>query len=172
MTLPKWFVVLSGIYGVVSFGLLLCFFLRGNPLPFPDRGNRIFVCPDEKAQHVTVEVFKRLGIAPRFRLDSPLVKRAILWDGTIINVTDPRLLAEMGNPGGGPSVVVDDPLKRADEIATFLRENGFDTAVLQGEQHGAPAGTLAFVSSSAFHNWVLVLRKHITQMGPMPPAWE
>ena len=38
-----------------------------NPLPFPDRGHRLFAVPDERARRVTLSILAETGLSPRFR---------------------------------------------------------------------------------------------------------
>lgn len=143
-----------------------------NPLPFPDRGSRIFTSPTVEAQVAVVDLLSEFGLPPRFRLDTTQVKRALMRDGvTIINVTDQELLSRMGNPGAGLALVVDDPLVAARVAKLFLEDRQFTAEILEDADPDAPSNSLVFLRSDAFGGWILVFRKHVIKMGPKPPKW-
>lgn len=85
MFTPLWLLVALAL---ALFGLVLwtCLLASGrNPLPFPDRGSRIFSAPSPEAKDAVVALLARHGLRERFRFDSSGILRSILWDGTIIN---------------------------------------------------------------------------------------
>lgn len=169
MALLPW--ILLGAVTLYAFLISIFHFYR-NPLPFPDRGSRVFTCPSLQARAVVVHLLEHFGLQPRFRHDTQLVQRAIFWDGTIVNVTDPTLHERMGKPGAGLALVVRNPTAAARDAWARLEDYGFSSRVIEDPDPDLPSGALAFVVSEAFRGWVLVFRKHITKLGPMPPRWN
>jgi hypothetical protein len=92
MLIPLWII---GLIAAVLVGLAgwLAAFLRGrNPLPFPDGGSRIFTTPSPEAKSTVVALLRQHGLHERFQFNSAGVLRSILWDGTIINISDAMVL--------------------------------------------------------------------------------
>ena len=145
----------------------------GDPLPFVDRGNRIFATQDKKAMYAVVSLFEMLGIKPTYRHDSAEVKRAILADGTIINTNSPSFHKKIGNAAAGPSIVTSAPMEKAHAAKRHLETFGFKAEVIEHEDSPNP-GDVVFLTSDAFMNgqWVIVFRKHKLQLGSPPPKWK
>ena len=139
--------------------------------PFPDQGSWIFVCPSLEARAALVNLFQYYGVDPRFQHDTDTVKRAIFWDGTILNVTAPALHEQMDRASAGRALVVKDPIEAAVCTRAYLEWRGFSARVLLDPDPEMPKGSLAFVISNVTSGWAIVFRKHITKLGPTPPAW-
>ena len=139
-----------------------------NPLPFPDRDYQVFSASSADALVALEDVMISLGQRPRFRADSPNVQRTIFASGTIINQPDPRMLESLGPHGAALGFVVDDPDATARQVATQLKQRGFEATSIHGAEPGLP---IAFVRTSALSDSVLVFRKHMLRMGAKPDAW-
>lgn len=139
-----------------------------NPLPFPDRDYQIFTASSEAGLIALEEVMQLHGQQPRFRADSKGVQRTIFSNGTILNHTQPQLLATLGDPSGALGFVVRDPDASAREVAALLRRRGFEAESIHGAEPGLP---IAFVRTDALKGTALVFRKHMLQMGRRPDKW-
>ena len=164
MFLPRWAVVLA----CVSFLLLAAwtYLLASgrNPLPFPDRGSRIFTTPSPEAKDAIVELLARHGVKERFQANSSGILRSIMWDGTIINQAPPDVLEKLGQASASIGLVSDDPVASARDAAEFLRARGFEAHVVLDAE---PAVPIAFVVTNATSGTVLNFRKHLIHM-PRP----
>lgn len=125
MFIPKWILLLIGLVMasvVVWLGLIVW---GRNPLPFPDNGSRIFSAASSEGKDAIVELLAVHGVNERFQANSEAVRRSIMWDGTIINLPSPESLQKLNSPAASIGLVVDDPIKSANEAANFLRSKGF-----------------------------------------------
>ncbi len=144
----------------------LAFILAGrNPLPFPDRGSRIFTAASPAAKATILDLLAQHGVRERFQANSSNVLRSIMWDGTIINYPDPAVLQRLGSATASIGLVVDDPAASAEAAAVFFRSRGFSAQVVRDVEPGLP---IAFVVSDVFMGTVLNFRKHLIHM-PRPP---
>ncbi len=139
-----------------------------NPLPFPDRDYHVFSASSEAGLIALEEVMQLQGQRPRFRADSKGVQRTIFASGTIINHSQPEMLATLGDPSGALGFVVDDPDSSAREVAALLRSRGFEAEPIYNAEPGLP---IAFVKTDALKGTALVFRKHLLQMGAQPDKW-
>lgn len=157
MFIPLW--VLTTVGGAL--GLLLVwalFAVNGrNLLPFPDPGSRIFAARSPEAQAAIVALLERHGLRQRFWGITPGVRRAIFWDWTIISVPSPDVLAREGGAACSIGLVVDDPERRAEEAAQFLRARGFSAEVVRDAEPEIP---IVFVLTDAFVGTALNFRRH------------
>lgn len=145
--------------------LWLAFAAAGrNLLPFPDNGSRIFSATSHAAQDAVVALLAHHGVRQRFRGDTPGVRRAIMWDGTIINCPEPWVLDKLGDVSGSIGLVVADPAQAAEAAARFLRERGFEARVILDAEPEIP---IAFVVTTAMRGIALNFRKHAVRF-PMP----
>lgn len=164
MFLPIWLIVLA----CLSFGVLAiwtCLLASGrNPLPFPDRGSRIFSTPSPEAKDAVVALLARHGIQERFQANSSGILRSILWDGTIINQAPPDVLQKLGHASASIGLVADDPEASANDAAEFLRSRGFEANVVLDAEPELP---IAFVVTNATSGTVLNFRKHMIHL-PRP----
>lgn len=153
---------------LVVFGLLfvwLLFAANGrNLLPIPDNGSRIFAATSHAAQDAIVAVMEQHGLKQRFRGDTPGVRRAIFWDGTLVTCPEPWVIEKLGGTAGSIGIVVDDPERRANEAAAFLRAKGFEARVVLDAEPELP---IAFVVTNALRSTALNFRKHAVKF-PMP----
>ena|SRR6478735_5257333 len=164
MYLPLWLIVPALILmtGVIAWLIAI---LRGrNPLPFPDRGSRIFTAPSPKGKEAIVALLRENGIGERFRADSDAVERSIMWDGTIINCPTPEVLTKVGGAVASIGLVSADPVASAEKAATFLRSRGFQASVVLDVEPELP---IAFVTTDALSGTVINFRKHIIHL-PRP----
>jgi hypothetical protein len=137
-----------------------------NPLPFPDRGSRIFSAASAEAKEAIVALLARHGLKERFQFNSSGILRSILWDGTIINCSPPDVLSKLGSPGASIGLVAKDPVSSATEAAQFLRSRGFEAHVVTDAEPELP---IAFVVTNAMSCTVLNFRKHVIHL-PRPQA--
>lgn len=138
-----------------------------NPLPFPDRGSRIFAAASPEGKEAVVALLARHGVEERFRMDTPGVLRSILWDGTIINVSTPEVIAQLDGASAAIGLVSADPERSAQEAAAFLHERGFHARVVVGVEPGVP---VAFVLTDALVGSAINFRRHVLRMPKPKPA--
>jgi hypothetical protein len=168
MFIPKALVL--GMLAVVMLlvGWTTAVLLGRNPLPFPDRGYQVFTASSPAAMDALAELLRSHGNAPRFRVDSDGVQRAIFWDGTIVNYPTPAVLEQLGGPAAAIGFVARDPAASALHAARLLRERGFSAMVHEGVEPGLP---ITFVTTDALAGSVLVFRRHQLKMGQRPQRW-
>ncbi|GGD48087.1 hypothetical protein [Pseudoxanthomonas indica] len=161
MYVPKWLVVLVCV--VVACLATWTYLLASgrNPLPFPDRGSRIFTTPSPEAKEAMVALLARHGVKERFEANSTGILRSIMWDGTIINYSPPEVLQKLGHASASIGLVSDDPVASAKDAAQFLRDRGFEAKVVLDAE---PAIPIAFVVTNATSGTVLNFRKHLIDM--------
>jgi len=131
-----------------------------NPLPFPDRGSRIFAAASPEAKAAIVEVFARNGLRERFRFDTDGVLRSILFDGTIINWSAPDVTHRLRHATSTIGLVADDPVARAEDAAAWLRSHGSSADVVRDAEPGLP---VVFLLTDAMPGKVLNVRQHVIQ---------
>ena len=164
MFIPKWALLLIGLFmaGLIVWTVLLT--SGRNPLPFPDNGSRIFTAASAEGKDAIVELLAIHGIKERFQANSEGVLRSIMWDGTIINLPSPEVLQKLNSPAASIGLVADDPIASAHEAADFLRSKGFKAEVILDVEPGLP---IAFVMTDAMMGTVLNFRKHMIHL-PRP----
>jgi hypothetical protein len=164
MFIPKWLLAPIGLIfiGLGTWTFLLVF--DRNPLPFPDRGSRIFSASSPEAKAAVVELLSQHGINERFQANSSGILRSIMWDGTIINQAPPEVLQKLGGAAASIGIVSDDPAASANSAAEFLRSRGFEAEVVLDAE---PALPIAFVKTNAMLGTVLNFRKHVIHL-PRP----
>lgn len=164
MFLPKWLVVLACLSLVALAAWTYLLASGRNPLPFPDRGSRIFSTPSPEAKDAVVALLARHGVKERFQANSSGILRSIMWDGTIINQAPPGVLQKLGHASASIGLVSDDPVASANDAAEFLRARGFEAKVVLDVEPELP---IAFVVTNATSGTVLNFRKHMIHM-PRP----
>lgn len=164
MFVPKWALFTAGLLIAVLIGWTALLVVDRNPLPFPDRGSRIFSAASEDAKNSIVELLAMHGVTERFQANSEGVKRSIMWDGTIINLPSADVVQKLGSPTSSIGLVVDDPVTSANAAADFLRSKGFRADVILDVEPELP---IAFVSTDAMKGTVLNFRKHMIHL-PRP----
>jgi hypothetical protein len=164
MFIPVWLLTLSFI---LAAGILLWSYLVAvgkNPVPFPDRGSRIFSAPSPEAKDAFVALLGRFGLKERFQFNSSGILRSILWDGTIINCSPPDVFQKLGSATASIGLVSDTPEASANAAADFLRSRGFEARVVLDAEPELP---IAFVVTNAMSGTVLNFRKHVIHL-PRP----
>ena len=164
MLIPKWILIPAVLIFIALLAWTCLLAVGRNPLPFPDRGSRIFTTSSPEAKAAIVELLAEHGVNERFKADSGGVLRSIMWDGTIINHASPEVLAKLKNASASIGLVSADPSADAERAAAFLRSKGFSAEVVHEIEPGLP---VIFVLTDALTGSVLNFRKHITQM-PKP----
>jgi len=164
MLVPLWLGIPALAAVALAVGWLVLILRGRNPLPFPDRGSRIFTAASPAAKATIVDLLAQHGIRERFQANSAEVLRSIMWDGTIVNYPDPTVLQRLGSATASIGLVADDPAASAEAAAAFLRSRGFSAQVVLDVEPGLP---IAFVVSDVFMGTVLNFRKHMMQM-PRP----
>lgn len=168
MFLPKWLVVLACLLFVTLAAWTYLLASGRNPLPFPDRGSRIFTTPSPEAKDAVVALLARHGVKERFQANSSGILRSIMWDGTIINHAPPGVLEKLGHASASIGLVADDPVASANDAADFLRARGFKAKVVLDVEPELP---IAFVVTNATSSTVLNFRKHLIHF-PKPVPVE
>ena len=164
MFIPKWILLLISFLMASLIFWLVLIALGRNPLPFPDNGSRIFSAASAEGKDAIVELLAIHGIKERFQADSEGVRRSIMWDGTIINLSSPEVLQKLNSPAASIGLVADDPIASANEAANFLRSKGFKAEVVLDVEPELP---IAFVLTDAMTGTVLNFRKHMIHL-PRP----
>lgn len=164
MFVPVWLliVILVPMVGIVTWTYLLA--TGRNPLPFPDRGSRIFAAASPEAKDAFVALLGKFGLRERFRFDSSGILRSILWDGTIINCSPMEVLLKLDSPSASIGLVTENPEASAQAAADFLRSRGFEARVVLDAEPELP---IAFVVTNAMSGTVLNFRKHVLHL-PRP----
>ena len=167
MFVPIWVMALIGVAmaGWIVWSLAV---VRGrNPLPFPDRGSRIFTAASPEGKAAVVELLERNGLKARFRMDSGGVLRSIMWDGTIINHASPEVLEKLGFPAASIGLVAGNPDRAAKKAVAFLRERGFRAEMVSDVEVGLP---ITFVTTDAMAGTVLNFRKSVIHLPKPQPV--
>lgn len=160
MYVPLWILVPALLFIVWAL-----FAVNGrNLLPFPDPGSRIFSAASPAAQDAVVTLLERHGLKQRYWGITQGVRRAILWDWTIISSPTPEVRARVGGATSSIGIVVDDPRRRADEAAVFLRSRGFEATVIPDAEPEIP---ICFLVTDALPGTTLNFRRHAVKF-PMP----
>ena len=164
MFVSVWLLALAFL---VSAGVFLWSYLLAvgkNPLPFPDRGSRIFAAPSPEAKDAFVALLGRFGLKERFQFNSSGILRSIMWDGTIINWSPHDVVQKLGSATASIGLVTDMPEASANAAADFLRSRGFEARVVLDAEPGLP---IAFVVTNAMSGTVLNFRRHAIHL-PRP----
>ena len=166
MFVPLWILVPA-----LLFILWALFAVNGrNLLPFPDPGSRIFAASSPAAQDAVVTLLERHGLKQRFWGITPGVRRAILWDWTIISSPSPAVLAKVDGASSSIGLVVDDPRRRAEEAALFLQSRGFAARVVPDAEPEIP---ICFLVTDALPGTTLNFRRHAVRFPtPQPLSHE
>src|SRR4249920_2862962 len=85
MFVPIWLLALLCLVAFVAIAWAWLLATNRNPLPFPDRGSRIFSTASPEAKQAIVALLGQFGVAERFQFNSSGILRSIFWDSTIIN---------------------------------------------------------------------------------------
>lgn len=169
MFLPTWIVLLTCLVFVVLAVWTYLLATGRNPLPFPDRGSRIFTTPSPEAKDAVVALLARHGVKERFQANSSGILRSIMWDGTIINQAPPEVLQKLGHASANIGLVADDPVASANDAAEFFLARGFEAKVVLDAEPELP---IAFVVTNAMSGTVLNFRKHLIHMPRPQPVRE
>ncbi|HLD60639.1 MAG TPA: hypothetical protein VJA27_00700 [Patescibacteria group bacterium] len=163
-----WLRIAFGLVTLYAVLVTYALFVR-NPLPWPDKGGATFTTSSLEAFRAVVKLYRHFGWEPRYRLDSTGIKRAMFDDGFFVNYTDPALRATMGNPVGGKTFVVDDPVRAAQEGMEILA--AFNPRKLPHFTDDVKPDDLVAIGSEAAPGQIFVFRKHMLKLGPRPPRW-
>lgn len=164
MFIPLWLIIgISVLMGVILLWLVLVAIGR-NPLPFPDGGSRIFSAASPEGKQAMVDLLRQHGIKERFKFDTPVVLRSIMFDGTIINMPNAETREKLGSPSASIGLVSSVPEKSAQAAAEFLRSRGFEARVVLDAEPDLP---IAFVVTNAMLGTVINFRKHAVKL-PRP----
>lgn len=166
MLIPIWLLFVCGLF---VFGLSIWTYLLAtgrNPLPFPDRGSRIFAASSLAGKEAIVALLTEYGLKERFQFNSDEVSRSIMWDGTIINHSSAHVSQKLGMAHGSIGLVAKDPVTSANKAATFLRSRGFNAKVVLDAEPELP---IAFIVTNALSGTVLNFRKHVIHL-PRPQS--
>jgi hypothetical protein len=157
---PVWALVVAGVLLLVVLPWALCAAAGRNLLPFPDLGSRIFAATSPAAADAIVAIMERHGGRQRFWGITPGVRRAILWDGTLVTSPAPWVTAKLDGRAGGIGLVARDPRAAAEAAAGYLRDRGFTARIVTDAEPEIP---IVFVVTDALQGTVLNFRT---------PAWR
>ena len=135
-----------------------------NLLPVPDPGSRLFAARSEAAQDAILAIVERHGPKQRFWGNTPGMRRAIMWDWTLITAPSVETLAKVDGAAGSIGLVADDPPRRAEEAAAFLRAHGFSARVVTDAEPELP---IVVVVTDALVGTTLNFRRHAMRF-PFP----
>ncbi len=159
--------LLSGLF-IVIFNLVPL-----HPVIAELRGGAIITAPDQKAWQTTIALFDTLGNGPIYTTHNPDVRRAFMRQGEIINLPTPELHARLGaDIVASRFFVVGDPRSEAQRAVKFLQDRGYQAQYIINAERHLSHDAMAFVTSSAFPHWSIVLRKPGPQMGEPLEPWE
>lgn len=161
MFIPIWLLLTSGV-AVLLLLVWAVLALNGrNPLPFPDRGSRIFSAASVEGKAAVVALLERFGVRERFQADSSGIRRSIMWDGTIINHPPDAVREKLDGASSSIGLVSDNPEVDAKAAAEFLRRRGFQARVVTDVE---PSLSIAFVVTDAMTGTAINFRKHLTKL--------
>jgi hypothetical protein len=166
MFVPLWLLALLCLVaaGACAWAFLLA--TGRNPLPFPDRGSRIFSAASPEAKAAVVALLGHFGVKERFQFNSSGILRSILWDGTIINCPPAETRRKLDDASSSIGLVSADPAASAREAVEFLRARGFEARVVADVEPELP---ITFVLTNALSGTVLNFRKHVIHL-PRPQS--
>jgi len=141
--------------------------LLRNPLPFPDKGHRLFAVPNAAAQIVVLQLLSHAGVSLKYQFRTGPTVQSLLWDNTVVHLVDQDIAGRTGLTGSGISLPVPDPQRAAEEAIHALKSAGFDAECVGGFDDFLPPNHLTVVRSTAFVDWALVFRRHLLKM-PKP----
>jgi hypothetical protein len=164
MFVPAWALVLIGLLigGVLPWALFAA--AGRNLLPFPDPGSRIFAATSPAAVDAIVAIMECHGGRQRFWGITPGVRRAIMWDGTLVTHPQPWVTEKLQGKAGSIGLVADDPRQAAAAAATYLQSRGFSATVVDDAEPEIP---IVFVVTDALQGTALNFRRHARHF-PMP----
>jgi hypothetical protein len=142
---------------------------RWNPLPFPDRGHRVFALSSEAARMAVIRALRTTGnLRDRFTFQAGPTLQTLMWDGfTVLNHLSPDDPEIAQLPGNGLSLPVKDPAAAAELAVEQLCDAGFPSVKHEITDPSLPPNHLIVVESKAFSGWVLVFRRSLLRM-PKP----
>lgn len=164
MFVPIWILVPIGLLVGVLLPWALFAAAGRNLLPVPDLGSRIFAATSPEAVDAIVAIIERHGGRQRFWGITPGVRRAIMWDGTLVTHPQPWVTEKLQGKAGGIGLVADDPRRAAEAAAAYLQDRGFSATVVADAEPEIP---IVFLVTDALHGTVLNFRRHARHF-PMP----
>lgn len=164
MFIPMWALIVVGLLAAALVIWTALLVLGRNPLPFPDRGSRIFSASSAEGKGAIIELLAIYGLKERFQANTDGVLRSIMWDGTIINMPSDDISQKLNFPAASIGLVARDPVASARSAADFLLSKGFKAEVILDAEPELP---IAFVSTDAMIGTVINFRKHVIHM-PKP----
>src|SRR5260370_37592381 len=128
-----------------------------NPLPFPDRGHRLFSVPDDRARQTVTTLLTRAGLKPRLRFRIGPSDQTVFSDNaTVIHC----FTATSGANGNGMSLVVSEPTAAAAAAIKDLRAHSFAAHQLPPFQMKLPPDHMTISTSAAFPHCARKIRRH------------
>ena len=154
------------LIGFVGGGVLI----QNFPLPFPDKGHRLFRVVDERAAEVVQQIlYKYGGLRVSRKFDFGPTHQNVMSDNlTVIAWFDGENCIPSVKPNNAISLAVDDPSKSVERAAWLLLKNGY--GALWRELAGVPKDTLFVLETGAFCDTALVFRKPFWKMPT--PKWR
>lgn len=160
MFVPLWLLIPAALFIVWAL-----FAVNGrNLLPFPDPGSRLFAARSPAAQDAVVALLERHGLKQRYWGITPGVRRAILWDWSIITSPSDDVLAKVDGATSSIGIVAADPKQAAEDAVQFLTARGFTARVVPDAEPEIP---IVFVVTDALRGTTLNFRRHAVRF-PMP----
>lgn len=140
-----------------------------NPFPVPfDQWSFVFATKTLAQFKAAEVILASHGHYPILQLDTDKVKRLMYPGGLILNYTAPDMLARLGNPQCGITLVMDNPIAAVNGHRDFLDRQGLRPVVYRGVEKEVPPDDLIFMNWEA--GWPFVFRKSSLNMGGPKPA--
>ncbi|QQG46257.1 MAG: hypothetical protein HYY55_00205 [Candidatus Niyogibacteria bacterium] len=134
------------------------------PLPFPDRGHRLFGVRDEKAAEAVIAVLEENGLRKKWAFDAEPTHQVVMSDNMTVIAWFDEAASKL--PKNAISVAVDNPRSSAARAVAILRMKRYEASFSQ-PMKDLPDNTLYLVKTDAMPYSGLVFRKPFWKM-PSP----
>ena len=159
-------------YELLSLALALMSFLFGvlvttiYPLPFPDKGHRLFGVQDERAAQTLVAILAESGLKKKWAFDAGPTHQIVMSDNMTVIAWFNKEADNL--PKNAISVAVDSPLRSSLSAINFLRRRGYKAFLhLPMNKDPSDDGTLYLVETNVMLGGGLVFRRPFWKM-PAP----
>ncbi len=116
-----WFAILFLVLGWAASNVF--------PLPFPDRGHRLFGVRDEKAAEAVIAVLGENGLTKKWAFDAEPTHQVVMSDNMTVIAWFDEAASEL--PKNAISVAVDNPRSSAARAVAILRMKGYKASFIR-----------------------------------------